>query len=299
MKAKSNNSKKDGHMGNRAIAAIVKSGIVLCALLLMSTQRVFSLGYFPPPHFSNYRERSSFWSDQDSAQKTLSSRQIDLVKRTLKELRKAGLDKSEQTKCVQELADSVGLSERKNQGTSETLSESAACCCEASQHELAEQISHCSLNLLDKSSAERLQTLDNLAGLKFRAGDCKEAIGFMNEALEIQRRYSKTRASDTGVLLNHLAQCYAKAGHLKQSKRILEQAIKDDTEVRGADSFAVAEDYYNLGIVQNLDNQRDGAIESVKAALDKISRLSKQDSEPVRVNWQKFYESLQNGHTDK
>ncbi len=274
---------------------LFKRFAVFSLALSMSTSNVWSLGYFPPARFSNHRGHNAFWSNERENRDSLNKRQIDLVRRTLKELSRVGLKKNARTKCVQDIAQTVlPVGKVKVKGESVLLEENADCCARAKQLDLAEAVSQCSLRVFAEGAKEdRARTLDNLAGLQFQKGDCKQAINSLNEALEIQRRYSSRRASDTGLLLNHLAQCFAQAGSYEESKRLLKQAIKNDTAVRGVASFAVAEDLFNLGVVYQMSGDNTAALESVKTALEKLPNTpGDRDLFEDRTNWSKFRDDL-------
>lgn len=209
------------------------------------------------------------------------------------------MTKKARSKCVRDIAESLLPGKKVDRSESVLLEDSALCCANHRESDLAESLIQCSLKMFkvdgskdEGSSDARSQALDNLAGLQFKKGACKDAISSLNEALEIQRRYSPKRASDTGVLLNHLAQCYAQSGLYKESIRVIRQAIENDTEVRGAESFAVAEDLFNLGVVHHLAGDNASALASVKESLKKLQ--ANEEFATVRKDWTGFCETLSN-----
>jgi tetratricopeptide (TPR) repeat protein len=272
---------------------LLKIALVVLGIFSILCPKSLGLGYFPPSRFSHQRDHSAFWSN-NKREDSLSDRQKTLIKKTLKELSKAGVTKSARSKCVQDIATSLLFTKVVGSRESALLEESARCCADKGEPDLAEALTQCSLKMFkskdEASSYSRSQSLDNLAGLQLKKGACKEAMNSLNEALEIQRRYSSRRASDTGVLLNHLAQCYAQSGLYKESIRVLKQAIENDTAVRGAESFAVAEDLFNLGVVHHLAGDNASALAAVEESLDKLP--ANEEFAKVRKDWTDFCETL-------
>jgi len=275
---------------------LLKIAFVILSFTSMSHPLSLALGYFPPPRFSHQREQSGFWSNRKH-QDTLSDRQKKLIKKTLKEFSEAGVTKGKRSKCVQDIAEILLLGKKVSSNESVLLEESARCCLDHGELDLAESLTQCSLKIFkdeswkdERSTDAKSQSLDNLAGLQFRKGACKAAISSLNEALEIQRRYSSRRASDTGVLLNHLAHCYAQSGLYEESKRLLKRATENDTAVRGAESFAVAEDLFNLAVVHHLAGENASAQAAVKEAIEKLP--VNEEFSRVRKDWMDFREHL-------
>ncbi|MBS2009891.1 MAG: tetratricopeptide repeat protein [Cyanobacteria bacterium SZAS TMP-1] len=258
------------------------------------------LGYFPPPRYSNYRRTGGFWSDETKPAQTLSEQQSQLIKTTVKELSKAGISKSKQSGCIQTIADAISSSGKHHAkeapgDEAAQLENAASCCAQAGREDLAEDISHCTLKIFasqGNATSREAHTLDNLAGLSFKKGSCDRAIGFLNQALEIEKRYSFKGPSDTGLLLNHLAQCYARAGKYDESEKIMNRAILTDREKMGEDSLAVAEDHYNLGVTQYLKGDKAKAEQCVKTALEILPKIS-QDTTEQKNAWSKFYSIIQ------
>jgi tetratricopeptide (TPR) repeat protein len=258
------------------------------------------LGYFPPSRYSNYRGGGDFWSSgTKKPAQTLSEQQSQLIKTTLKELSRAGISRSQQSGCIKTISDAVSSSD-KHHGQPDPADEAtqlenaAACCVQSGKEDLAKDISHCSLKIFGSQQAEKSRqahTLDNLAGLSFKKGSCDEAIGFVNQALEIEKRYSFKGQSDTGLLLNHLAQCYARAGKYEESEKIMNRAILTDREKMGENSLAVAEDHYNLGVTHYLKGDKAKAEQCVKTALEMLPKIS-QDTTAQKDAWSKFYSTI-------
>ncbi len=259
------------------------------------------LGYFPPSWYSNSRGDGAFWnSGKKKPAQTLSERQYQLIKTTLKELSKAGISKSQQSGCIKTISDVVSTS-GKHHGKPDSRDEVAQlenvanCCAQSGREDLAEDISHCSMKIFGSSKTTNIdtaRTLDNLAGLSFKKGSCDEAIRFLNQALDIQKRYSFKGPSDTGLLLNHLAQCYARAGKYEESEKIMNRAIITDREKMGENSLAVAEDHYNLGVTYYLKGDKEKAEQCVKTALEMLPNISQDTTEEVDA-WSKFYSTIQ------
>ena len=259
------------------------------------------LGYFPPSWYSNSRGSGGFWnSDKIKPAQTLSEQQSQLIKTTLKELSKAGISKSKQSGCIKTISDAVSSSGKHNarpasKDETAQLENAAICCAQSGREDLAEEISHCSMKIFAKGNTANTgtaHTLDNLAGLAFKKGSCDEAIGFLNQALEIENKYSFNGPSDTGLLLNHLAQCYARAGKYDESEKIMNRAILTDREKMGENSLAVAEDHYNLGVTFYLKGDKVKAEQCVKTALEILPKIS-QNTTDQKDAWTKFYSSIQ------
>lgn len=254
------------------------------------------LGYFPPSRYSNYRGGGNFWSSgTKKPAQTLSEQQSQLIKTTLKELSRAGISKSQQSGCIKTISDAVSSSGKHHGDEATQLENAAACCVQSGKEDLAEDISHCSLKIFGSQQAEKsgqAHTLDNLAGLSFKKGSCDEAIGFLNQAVDIEKHYSFKGPSDTGLLLNHLAQCYARAGKYGESEKIMNTAILTDREKMGENSLAVAEDHYNLGVTHYLKGDKAKAEQCVKTALEMLPKIS-QDTTAQKDTWTGFYSTIQ------
>lgn len=271
---------------------------LMAALGCQSVASSAPLGYFPP--YSHSRHSSPLWfgSKQHRAKNTP---EIQLIKTTLKELSKAGISRANRKTCITRLGNAVSKVSSKaldaitsTTSSSEQLERMAECCAEAGLDDLAEEMAHCSLVLAqqERQNKEVVETLDSLAGLAYKKGDCNNAAQLLNQALDIQRTYSFQGSSDTGLLLNHLAFCYARAGKFEDSERALKQAIKSDQERMGEKSFAVAEDTYNLGVTQAMRGDFQQAVTNVKRALEMLSELP-QDTTKEKAEWSKFYSEIQ------
>lgn len=264
------------------------------------------LGYFPPSWYSNSRGTGGFWNNtKTKPAQTLSEQQSQLIKTTLKELSKAGISKSKQSGCIKTISDAVSFSRNAKAasgGEAAALENAATCCAQSGREDLAEDISHCSLKIFapsgNSANVGAAHTLDNLAGLSFKKGSCDEAIGFLNQALDIEKNYSFKGPSDTGLLLNHLAQCYARAGKYAESEKIMNRAIFTDREKMGDDSLAVAEDHYNLGVTHYLKGDKAKAEQCVKTALEMLPKVSQNTTEQKDA-WSKFYSSIQKESKEK
>ena len=265
------------------------------------------LGYFPPSWYSNSRGTASLWnSDKTKPAQTLSEQQSQLIKTTLKELSKAGISKSKQSGCIKTISDAVSSSGKHHAQPASgdeaaQLENAATCCAQSGREDLAEDISHCSMKIFGSGNTAHIgaaHTLDNLAGLSFKKGSCDEAIGFLNQALDIEKHYSFKGPSDTGLLLNHLAQCYARAGKYDESEKIMNRAILTDREKMGENSLAVAEDHYNLGVTNFLRGDKAKAEQCVKTALEMLSKISQNTTEQKDA-WSKFYSTIQKESKEK
>ena len=226
-----------------------------------------------------------------------------LIKTTLKELSKAGISKSKQSGCIKTISDAVSKHDAKATLGDEAaqLENAATCCAQSGREDLAEDISHCSMKIFATGSTANsgaTHTLDNLAGLSFKKGSCDEAIRFLNQALDIEKHYSFKGPSDTGLLLNHLAQCYARAGKYDESEKIMNRAILTDREKMGETSLAVAEDHYNLGVTHYLKGDKAKAAQCVKTALEMLAKISQNTTEQKDA-WSKFYSTLQKETEEK
>lgn len=287
-------------------------GFLISALLTVLTGCPLSascapLGYFPPSWYSNSRGTGGFWnSKKTKPARTLSEQQSQLIKVTLKELSKAGISKSKQSGCIKTISDAVSASRKHpakpaSGDEAAQLENAATCCAQAGREDLAEDISHCSMKIFAMGTTANIgavHTLDNLAGLSFKKGSCDEAIGFLNQALEIEKHYSFKGPSDTGLLLNHLAQCYARAGKYDESEKIMNRAILTDREKMGENSLAVAEDHYNLGVTYYLKGDKAKAEQCVKTALEILAKMSQKTTEQMDA-WSKFYSTIQNESREK
>lgn len=258
------------------------------------------LGYFPPSWYSSYRRPTPLW--RESGHRASGDiPEIQLIRATLKELSKAGISKKDRETCITKLATAVSKVSHKpaREATSTTSSfeqveHMVECCAEAGLNELAAEMTHCSLKLAQQGGDKKefVQALDSLAGSAYKKGNCDNAAQLLKQALEIERTYSFKGPSDTGLLLNHLAFCYARAGKFDDSERALKQAIKSDQERMGEKSFAVAEDTYNLGVTQAMRGDFQQGEANVKHALDILSELA-QDREKEKAEWSKFYSEIQ------
>lgn len=255
------------------------------------------LGYFPPSWYSN-RSPSALWRDSDHPAIT-DTQEVQLIKRTLKELSRAGISKSNRKTCITKLGIAVSKISHKppleitSTSSSAQLEAMVECCADAGLKELAEDIAHCSLSLAQQQgdNKESVQVLDSLAGAAYKKGNCDNAAKLLNQALEIQRKYSFKGPSDTGLLLNHLAFCYARAGKFEDSERALKQAIKSDQERMGDKSFAVAEDTYNLGVTEAMRGDFQQAEVHVKRGIDILSELA-QERAKEKAEWSKFHSEI-------
>ncbi len=151
---------------------LLKISLAFLVFFLIFCLRSLALGYFPPPRFSQHRDHSSFWSN-NKRKNSLSDRQKTLIKETLKELSKAGVKKSARSKCVQDIAKSLLPVTALRSSEIALLAESARCCADNGEPDLAEALTQCSLKMFEDqgskdedSSYSRSQSLDNLAGLQ-------------------------------------------------------------------------------------------------------------------------------------
>lgn len=284
--------------------------IALSTVMIGCSLRVSSapLGYFPPSWYSNSRGTGSIWNrDKTKPAQTLSEQQSQLIKASLKELSKAGISKSQQSGCIKTISDAVSSAGKHHdqpalKDEAAQLENAVICCAQSRREDLAEEISHCSLKIFastgNTANVGAAHTLDNLAGLSFKKGSCDEAIGLLNQALDIVKHYSFKGPSDTGLLLNHLAQCYARAGKYEESEKIINRAILTDRQKIGENSLAVAEDHYNLGVTNYLKGDKEKAAQCVKTALEMLSRLSQNTTEQKDA-WSKLYSTIQNDSKEK
>ena len=290
----------------KCVVQLPKSGFVIIVFLTVLIgcplpARCAPLGYFPPSWYSNSRGTDGFWSsNKRKPARTLSEKQSLLIRTTLKELSKAGISKRKQSGCIKTIADAVSshgkhhpLQDSQDHATQ--LENAAACCAQSGREDLAEEIFHCSMKVFGSGTTANhgtVRTLDNLAGLSFKKGSCDQAIGFLNQALDIQKRYSFKGPSDIGLLLNHIAQCYAGAGKFDESEKIMKRAIVTDRERMGENSLAVAEDHYNLGVTYYLKGDKIRAEQYVKTALEMLPKVS-QITTPQKEAWSKFLSAIQ------